>query len=45
MAQFNKPHHFTHFTTSLDNNNNNIQDNFYDPVIIAEPFREFTGFT
>ena len=29
---------------TINNNNNNIQDNVYGAVIMAEPLREFTRF-
>jgi len=31
-------------STACNNNNNNIQDNVYGAVIMAEPLREFTRF-
>ena len=33
-----------HRIISDNNNNNNIQDNVYGAVIMAEPLREFTWF-
>jgi len=38
-------HYCSQSFSYYDDNNNNNHDDIYGVVIMAEPFREFTGFT